>query len=53
MVIASGKIVGARLESEAAPPEGAPVTVLAREEDETFEADPEVEPMLLDCHGPV
>ncbi len=48
MVIASGKVVGGRVELDTELPEGASVTVLAREGDETFEADPETERMLLD-----
>lgn len=48
MVIASGKVVGGRVELDSELPEGASVTVLAREGDETFEADPETEHMLLD-----
>ena len=49
MVIASGKVVGGRIELDSELPEGASVTVLAREGDETFEADPETERMLLDA----
>jgi hypothetical protein len=49
MVIASGKVVGGRVELDGELPEGASVTVLAREGDETFEADPETERMLLDA----
>ena len=48
MVIASGRVVGGRVELDSELPEGASVTVLAREGDETFEADPETERMLLD-----
>ena len=48
MVIASGKVVGGRVELDSELPEGASVTVLAREDDETFEADPDTERMLLD-----
>jgi hypothetical protein len=48
MVIASGKVVGGRVELDTALPEGASVTVLAPEGDETFEADAETERMLLD-----
>jgi hypothetical protein len=48
MVIATGKVVGGRVELDSALPEGASVTVLAREGDETFEADPETERVLLD-----
>ena len=48
MVIASGKVVGGRVELDGELPEGASVTVLAREGDETFEADPDTERMLMD-----
>ncbi|MEO8255718.1 MAG: hypothetical protein ABI868_00070 [Acidobacteriota bacterium] len=48
MVIASGKVVGGRVELDSELPEGASVTVLARESDETFEADADTERMLLD-----
>jgi len=48
MVIASGKVVGGRVELDSELPEGASVTVLAPEGDETFEADPETQRMLLD-----
>ena len=48
MVIASGKVVDGRVELDGELPEGASVTVIAREGDETFEADPETERMLLD-----
>ena len=55
MVISSGKVVGGRVELDSELPEGASVTVLACEGDETFEADPETERMLLDsiaqCDG--
>ena len=49
MVIATGKVVDGRVELDSALPEGASVTVLAREGDETFEADPETERVLLDA----
>jgi hypothetical protein len=48
MVIASGKVVDGRVELDGELPEGASVTVIAREGDETFEADSETERMLLD-----
>ena len=48
MVIASGKVVGGRVELDSELPQGASVMVLAPEGDETFEADPETERMLLD-----
>jgi hypothetical protein len=47
MRIASGKVVDGRVELDSELPEGASVTVLAREGDETFEADAETETMLL------
>ena len=49
MRIAPGKVVNGRVELDAELPEGAPVTVLALEGDETFEADPETEKMLLEA----
>ncbi len=49
MVIASGKVVGGRVELDSELPEGASVTVLVSEGDETFEANPETERMLLDA----
>ena len=54
MQVASGKVVAGRVELDGELPEGASVAVLARDGDETFEADPETEKMLLDaiaqCH---
>src|SRR5438309_1637403 len=49
MQIASGKVVDGRVELDGELPEGASVTVIARDDDETFEADPETEKMLLDA----
>jgi beta-lactam-binding protein with PASTA domain len=49
MVIASGKVVHGRVEVDAELPEGASVTVLAQDGDETFQADAETERMLLDA----
>ena len=49
MRIAPGKVVDGRVELEAELPEGASVTVLALEGDETFEADAETETMLLEA----
>jgi len=49
MRIASGKVVDGRVELDAELPEGASVTVLALEGDETFEADAETEKMLLEA----
>ena len=49
MRIASGRVIGGRVELEDAElPEGSAVTVLFSEGDETFEADPETERMLLE-----
>jgi len=47
--IAPGKVVDGRVEVDAELPEGASVTVLALEGNETFEADPETEKMLLEA----
>jgi hypothetical protein len=47
MQMASGKVVGGRVELDGELPEGASVTVIARDDDETFEADPATEQMLL------
>jgi hypothetical protein len=47
MRIAPGKVVDGRVELDAELPEGASVTVLALEGDETFEADRETEEALL------
>ena len=41
--------MGGRVELDGELPEGVSVTVLAREGDETFEADAETERMLLDA----
>jgi hypothetical protein len=49
MKIAPGKVVHGRIELDAELPEGASVTVLALEGDETFEADAETEKMLLEA----
>ena len=49
MRIAAGKVVDGRIELDADLPEGASVTVLALEGDETFEADPATEKMLLEA----
>jgi len=49
MRIASGKVVDGRVELDAELPEGASVTVLALEGDETFEADAETEKMLIEA----
>ena len=49
MQVAYGTVVRGRVELDGELPEGASVTVLVREGDETFEADPETEKMLLDA----
>jgi hypothetical protein len=49
MRIAPGRVVDGRVELDAELPEGASVTVLALEGDETFEADRETEGMLLEA----
>ena len=49
MQIASGKVVGGRVELDAELPEGASVTVIARDADESFEVDEATERMLLDA----
>lgn len=51
MQIASGKVVGGRVELDGELPEGATVTVIARETDETFEVDADTEQMLLRAIG--
>ncbi len=51
MQIAFGKVVGGRVELEGERPDGASVTVLARDSDETFEADEETEKRLLEAIG--
>ena len=49
MRVASGQVIDGRVEVDAADlPEGAAVTVLFTEGDETFEADEETERMLLE-----
>jgi len=49
MVISSGKVVAGRVVLDSELPEGASVTVLAHDGDETFEANPEVERMLVEA----
>jgi hypothetical protein len=49
MRIAPGKVVDGRVELNTELPEGGSVTVLAGEGDETFEANPEIEKMLLEA----
>ena len=49
MQIATGTVVGGKIIVEGEPlPEGAVVTILAREADETFEVPPELEAGLLE-----
>ena len=48
MQITSGRVVDGRVELEADLPEGTEVTVLARDSEETFEADAELEAVLLE-----
>ena len=49
MRLATGTVVGGKLVVEGDPlQEGAVVTILAREADETFEVPPELEPELLE-----
>jgi hypothetical protein len=49
MRVASGRVIDGRVEMEDADfPEGASVTVLFPEDEETFEADAETERMLLE-----
>jgi len=48
MKVATGKVVGGKIVLDGADfDEGATVTVLAREDDESFEASPELESALL------
>jgi len=49
MRVAPGKVVGGRVELDGELPEGTAVTVLAPDGDETFEADPATEKMLLEA----
>jgi hypothetical protein len=49
MVIASGRVVGGRVELDSELPEGTSVTVIVRDGDETLQADPQTERMLLDA----
>ncbi len=49
MQLATGTVVGGKIVVEGDPlPEGAIVTILAREADETFEVPPELEAELLE-----
>jgi beta-lactam-binding protein with PASTA domain len=47
--MASGKVVHGRVELDAELPEGASVTVLTSDGDETFEVDGDTERMLLEA----
>ncbi len=47
MQITSGRVVAGHVELDSELPEGTKVTVLITEGDETFEADPELERVLL------
>jgi hypothetical protein len=49
MRVASGRVVGGRVEVDGELPEGESVTVLALDGDETFEADEETQRMLLEA----
>jgi len=49
MRIASGRVVQGRVELDTELPEGLSVTVISNAEDETFEADPATEKMLLEA----
>lgn len=48
MQIASGKIVNGRVVVDAELPEGADVTLIALDDEETFEVSPELEAVLLE-----
>jgi hypothetical protein len=48
MQIASGKVINGQVVIEAELPEGAEVTLLALDGEETFEVDAELEAVLLD-----
>lgn len=48
MRIASGKVINGQVVLECDLPEGAEVTVLARDGEETFEVDAELEAVLLE-----
>lgn len=51
MQIASGKVVAGRVELDAELPEGATVTVIAREADESVDVDAATEEVLLRAIG--
>lgn len=48
MRIASGKVVHGQIVYEGELPEGADVTLIAREDEETFEVSPELRAVLLE-----
>ena len=48
MQITSGKVIDGRVELDAELPEGTEVTVLARDSEEAFEVDAELEAVLLE-----
>lgn len=48
MRIASGKVVRGQIVYEGELPEGADVTLIAREDEETFEVSPELRAVLLE-----
>lgn len=48
MQIASGKVVNGQVVVDAELPEGAEITLLARDGEETFEVDAELESILLE-----
>lgn len=51
MRIASGKVVGGQVVYEGELPEGAEVTLLAYDDEETFEVTPDLEAALLEAIG--
>ncbi|MEA2240114.1 MAG: hypothetical protein QOC81_4838 [Thermoanaerobaculia bacterium] len=48
MKIASGKVVHGQIVYEGELPEGADITLIAREDEETFEVSPELRAVLLE-----
>lgn len=48
MKVASGKVVDGQIVYEGELPEGADVTLLAHEPDDTFDVDPELKAVLLE-----
>jgi hypothetical protein len=51
MQVASGKVVNGRVVVEADLPEGADVTLIALDGEETFEVSPELEAIILESIG--